>query len=63
MELIERTQLRAFVVERLNQIGENLIGLETDRNLEKAAVHLTTLQLLDLAEVLETIATPRLSSP
>ncbi len=56
MELIERTQLRAFVVERLNQIGENLIGLETDRDLEKAAVRLTTLQLLDLAEVLEMIA-------
>jgi len=56
MELIERTQLRAFVVERLNQIGETLIGLENDRDLEKAAVRLTTLQLLDLAEVLETIA-------
>jgi DNA-binding transcriptional regulator YiaG len=56
MELIERAQLRAFVVERLNQIGENLIGVETDRDLEKTAVRLTTLQLLDLAEVLETIA-------
>lgn len=60
MELIERTQLRAFVVERLNQFGETLIGLETDRDLEKAAVRLTTLQLLDLAEVLEAITkTPK----
>ncbi|WP_199300210.1 helix-turn-helix transcriptional regulator [Trichocoleus sp. FACHB-262] len=56
MELIERAQLRSFVVERLNQIGENLIGLETDRDLEKTAIRLTTLQLLDLAEVLEAIA-------
>ncbi len=56
MELIERTQLRAFVAERLNQMGETLTGLESDRDLEKAAIHLTTLQLLDMADVLEAIA-------
>ena len=57
MDLIKRTQLRAFVVEGLNQVGEDSVGLETDRDLEKAAVRLTTLQLLDLAEMLEDVAT------
>lgn len=57
MDLIKRTQLRAFVVEGLNQVGEDSVGLETDQDLEKAAVRLTTLQLLDLAEMLEAVAT------
>lgn len=57
MDLIKRTQLRAFVVEGLNRVGEDSVGLETDRDLERAAVRLTTLQLLDLAEMLEAVAT------
>lgn len=56
MDLIKRTQLRAFVVEGLNQVGEDSVGLETDRDLQKAAVRLTTLQLLELAEMLEAVA-------
>lgn len=57
MDLIKRTQLRAFVVEGLNRVGEDSVGLETDRDLERAAVRLTTLQLLDLAEMLEAVTT------
>lgn len=56
MELIERTQLRAFVTEGLSRIGEDSIGLEDERDLERAAVKVATQQLLDIAEMLETLA-------
>lgn len=56
MELIKRTQLRAFVTEGLSRIGENPVGLDNERDLERAAVRVVTQQLLDLAEMLETLA-------
>jgi DNA-binding transcriptional regulator YiaG len=57
MELSEKTQLGAFVIEHLSQIGEVPTGLQTERDLERDTVCLTTLQLFDLAEVLESLAT------
>ncbi len=56
MELIKRTQLRAFVTEGLSRIGESSIGLENERDLERAAVRVATQQLLDLAQMLEALA-------
>lgn len=56
MGLIQHTQLRAFVIEGLSRLGEEPVGLETEQHFETAAVHLTTRQLAELADVLDAIA-------